>query len=1818
MGSKLGVQLCLWAALFLVSAPALVAKALPGPTESWIQESVVLPRADYAYLGRHPIIRPTLSAAEDEALIAFSIALKMPDIAGLKGRLARKERISEVEMESSYRPQKTHYTEISRWLEKQGFEITLVDHTHTTIFARGKIKAVAQLFQVEFGRVATPEGEFTSALSAPIVPARFAEFILSINGLQPQLRPQRAATTEFTPIQPRKTDKGILPGGAGVAITPKDLAAAYRLPTQYDGAGQTIALIEMSGVNLSDLSAYWTAMDVKQSTSNLTIIGSSALSKDTSLFAEATLDVEWAGALAPAAKLRVYVASDSFDATNTQILNDRVANGIPISVLSISFCSLESDLSPGQIAASAQIYAQLAAAGVTTFASSGDTGTNAAIAGGGGAYNANFPLIVAYPASDPSVTGVGGTTMSLDQNYNNKGEVVWSYIQTGGPHASGGGISTVFSKPAWQTGHSALDSATMRSVPDLAAIAESGAAYMAGVWGTVGGTSLSAPIWAGIGALLNQARATAGTAPIGLLNSYIYSATLNRAFTDITLGMNGAYTAGAGYDLCTGLGTPQVDNFISILASSALIKINAQPASTSVNLGQSTTLGVTANATVGTLIYQWFFNGVIIPGATRASYTIASAALTHAGAYAVSITGQQGTVTSLSADLKVNYLTAVQTHPLDTTLSEGQNIVLTVGVSGYPLPSYQWQQSNDGGATWITLSDTGLRYGTTTEKLILGAANKTLSGAQFRVVVSNAGGSTTSKAATITVNTATPNSVVYVTSTLAGEPSWGYSDGKGLDAHFYSPKGLAIGPSGNLYVTDFANHVIRKVTPEGVVTTLAGKYGATGTANGPATSATFNYPNGIAVDSAETIYVVDGNQGLIRKISAAGVVCTLAGGGGNGGPGAVDGLGSAANFRGPTKLTVDAQGNIYVTDTGNHTIRKITAAGLVSTVAGKAGVSGTADGAGSEARFWSPGGIVIDAAGNLFVSDSFNHRIRKITPAGVVTTLAGDGVYGYKDATGLAARFFEPTGMTIDPTGNLYAADKENQLIRKITPAGVVTTVAGASASWVNKLIYCPIDPNFETGLQGHKGSIDGTAANALFNSPNDVAIDKSGNLYVADVENHTIRKISSQGTVTTLAGSPPANINAAGKNASFSYPKAIALDNDGNAYLTDTQNYTIRKITPEGLTTTIAGQPGAFGTQNGISSQARFDAPLGIAVDPSGNIFVADDANHTVRKITPSGVVSLYAGIPGTFGSDNGPALRATFCNLRHLATDRSGNLYVVDQGNFLVRKITPAGVVSTLAGTAKLAVPTHLDGVGTAAKFKVLEGIAVDSVGNVFVTQGSCIRKITPEGVVSTFAGDPQTGGVIDGVGVAALFNSATGITIDAADNLFVSDASASIIRKITPDRVVTTIAGTAGPYGGQYGYKDGAALSSLLYFPWALAVNKSGAIIVADTQNSTLRLLTPVDAAPSSAASPSITSQPTAQTVTAGAAVTLSVTASGTVSTYQWFLNGVAVAGATTSVYTIPRATSPNAGTYTVVVSNSAGSTTSNAATLNVNAPENPGRLINLSVLSMTGPGSQLLIVGFVSGGSGTSGSQNLLIRGTGPALTRFNVAPVLPDPTLNLLSGQTIIATNDNWSSDQTNTIEVVAANQATGAFGLSIGTLDAALVKNVTKGSYSAHLAGKNGATGFALAEVYDTTSTENTSAIQPRLINVSCLQYIAANGTLTAGFVIGGTTEVNVLVRASGPTLAAAPFNLPGMMPDPKVTVLNNSAVIQATNSGWLGDPAIMGAAATVGAFNFVSPSSKDSAVVLKLQPGSYSAQVTSASSAAGIALVEIYEIRSN
>jgi hypothetical protein len=372
-----------------------------------------------------------------------------------------------------------------------------------------------------------------------------------------------------------------------------------------------------------------------------------------------------------------------------------------------------------------------------------------------------------------------------------------------------------------------------------------------------------------------------------------------------------------------------------------------------------------------------------------------------------------------------------------------------------------------------------------------------------------------------------------------------------------------------------------------------------------------------------------------------------------------------------------------------------------------------------------------------------------------------------------------------------------------------------------------------------------------------------------------------------------------------------------------------------------------------------------------------------------------------------------------------------------------------------------------------------------------------------------------------------------------------------------------------------------------------------------------------APTNVSLPLIYTEPIRQSVSVGSTVSFNVgVTSGTSCTYQWSKDSVPISGATSSSYSFKALDTSYAGNYSVSVTNQAGTVSSSNAYLSVAG--NQGRLINLSVLSMDGPSSQLLTLGFVSGGSGTVGSQNLLIRGSGPALTDFGVKTVMADPTLTLFSGTTALQTNDNWGTPASNLSAVAAANTQTGAFPYTSTTsLDAALVASLSsiKGGYTVQVAGKGAATGNVLAEVYDISGSSTYVAGSPRLINVSCLQQIPANGILTAGFVIGGSTAVDVLVRVAGPSLSA--FNVTNAIADPELNVYDSKSNELGYCIAWAGNPTVQSAISQVGAFNFTNSSTADTAVVLNLQPGSYTVQATSISGATGEALIEVYEVAS-
>jgi kumamolisin len=888
------------------------------------------------------------------------------------------------------------------------------DPSHVAVFGRGTVDQVTRAFQATFARVTFEGHEYSSAVTAPNLPATISGVVLGVNGLQPHLAPHKHSRK--LAALPLSTT------GNGPPFLPSQIAKAYNgVGVPQTGAGQTIGIVIDTFPLNSDLTAFWTASGVNQSLSNIQTIQvvTGTLPAPSG---EETLDVEWSSSIAPGAKVRVYGTVDlSFthlDQAYAQIYAD-LPTQTTLHQVSLSYGLGESYMSTSQMQTDEQYFAELASGGVTVFVSSGDGGSDPTSTGSAGGTTATPES----PANSPSVTAVGGTSLTVDSTTGlETSESVWNN-STG---ATGGGVSTFFIRPNWQTGNG-VPSGTTRVIPDVAAPADPNTGALVILNGTnaqYGGTSWSAPTWAGICALINQARTTGGMPSLGLLGPKIYPLIGNAAFRDITNGNNGAYSAGAGYDLCTGVGVPNIAMLLQVLANAPFI--TSQPATQFVANGQSASFSIT--------------------------------------------------------------------------------------VSGSTPFAYQWQREAAGSSTWTNLVDNGTYAGSATATLTIPSVTSAMSGDQFQCIVTNAQGTATSSSAPLLVGVPPPPLIVTTLAGVAG--TTGSSNGTGSAALFNFPGGIALDNSGNIVVADTNNDTIRKVTPAGVVSTIAGSAGLAGSTNATGSAARFNAPSNVTVDSSGNIYVADANNNAIRKITSAGVVSTLAGRAGR--TGSTNGTGTNARFNAPLGVAVDSSGNVFVADANNNLIRKITSAGAVTTFAGGGGstLSGSTDGTGTNARFNFPVDVAVDSGGNVYVADTNNDTIREITPAGVVTTIAGAaGISGSNDGVGTGARFNSPSGVRLDAAGNVYIADTNNHTIRRLTPTGIITTLAGSA---------------------GVSGSSDGVGSAARFNSPSNALPAASGNVYVIDTNNFTLRK-GTPSTVPTIQ-TPPANQTVvAGQSATFS-----------------------------------------------------------------------------------------------------------------------------------------------------------------------------------------------------------------------------------------------------------------------------------------------------------------------------------------------------------------------------------------------------------------------------------------------------------------------------------------------------------------------------------------------------------------------------------------------------------------------------------------------------------------------------------------------------------
>jgi sugar lactone lactonase YvrE len=706
-------------------------------------------------------------------------------------------------------------------------------------------------------------------------------------------------------------------------------------------------------------------------------------------------------------------------------------------------------------------------------------------------------------------------------------------------------------------------------------------------------------------------------------------------------------------------------------------------------------------------------------------------------------------------------------------------------------------------------------------------------------------------------------------------------------ARFNNPSSICVDPSGNFYITDATNHAIRRISSAGTVSTFAGLIGSSGRADGTGATARFNTPLCICINPAgTTLYVSDTVNHRIRQIViSTQEVTTLAGPGPATAPvtGDTDGTGTAARFNSPFGITVHpTNGDVYVADYDNRKIRRVTSAGVVTTPYGPAQgtiTSGATDATGNSARFFNPVGVIFDSNGTLFVSEgtSGNRKIRKIDlTTNAVTSFTGvantQSALGYTDGFGADALFGGGAYMAIDSSNNIYLPDSAGHKIRKISPAGGLVTISGTAPT-----------------VTPATGTTNGMDTVGRFNNSFGITI-YNNDLYVADQSNHCIRRLS-------LGATNQVGTYFTGRTLGT----GITNDGFGNVYPFYDGNI-LTRLNIYGVESIFAGVAGSSSSTDGAGSAARFNGPCGSAVDYNNNIFVADAGGNRIRRISPAGLVTTYAGT-GTASFVNGPGTTATFNVPRGVGVDPAGNVYVGDWDNEVVRKITQSRMVTTFAGSGAAGTS---DGSGNryAATFTSASCIVNDSEGNLYIVDRSAqnIRRITSAGVFSNFAGS-GTASSVDGTGTSATFNNPECIYVDKNDNLYIIDILGQVVRRITPSAVVTTIAGLAGATGST------DAVGSLARFtnPYGITIDSAGNMFLTDRNFGSIRCIRFYNPG-----RPVVTSQQPLTATSENTAITDRNT--GIAFTYQWYKSDAIVdtystIGSATSINYIPSSSEVN---------------------------------------------------------------------------------------------------------------------------------------------------------------------------------------------------------------------------------------------------------------------------------------------------------------------
>jgi len=610
--------------------------------------------------------------------------------------------------------------------------------------------------------------------------------------------------------------------------------------------------------------------------------------------------------------------------------------------------------------------------------------------------------------------------------------------------------------------------------------------------------------------------------------------------------------------------------------------------------------------------------------------------------------------------------------------------------------------------------------------------------------------------------------------TIAGPGVPGFSaDGANGTIQLGTPLGVAVDVSKSVYIADTANNRVLKLTSTGTVTTFAGS-GTAGSAGdgGPASAAQINQPFALAVDRLGNVYIGEYGGARVRKVTPDGTISTVAGNGQFGTAG--DGGAARSAQIAVIGIAVDQAGDLYIAD-GVSLVRKVNSAGVIGTVAGGGTPPAQPDGIPATAAWlFEPTAVAADAAGNLYISEGWGNMVRKVTPDGIIHTVAGTGTAGFLLGQGRDARSSQlsyPSGVALDAVGNLYIADFENAVVRRVDGQGKIWVFASA-----------PIGDG-------------GPAASASLLSPIAVALDAQGNTYVNDGSGR-IRKIDGTGIISTIAGTGEQGFvtdGVAANTAPLNSPGELGVSPAGDLLIADTGNQRVRKVGADGMISTVAGSGSAgFSGDGGPAASAQLSSPSGVAVDSAGNLYIADTGNNRIRKATLGGTITTLAG-NGTAGysGDGRPASAAQLSSPTGLAVDSAGNVYVADSANYAVRRISAGGIVTTVAGTGQIGESDDGGPAASAALFYP-DSVALDSDGNLFIVDGGDqrIRRVRQDGAIDTVAGwgQPYFFGlsappVVDGVPAFLMpLISPQDVCVDSGGNLYVAEMGNGRLRKGT----------------------------------------------------------------------------------------------------------------------------------------------------------------------------------------------------------------------------------------------------------------------------------------------------------------------------------------------------------------------------------------------------------------------------------------------------